>query len=153
MTSIVLVHPEIPGNTGSIGRTCVALGIELVLVKPYGFEITDTRLKRAGLDYWQHLDLTEFDSWADFIADRTPREEQMFLFEDDGDASVYDTDFPEDAYLVFGCETVGLPDDIRSDYKGREVFLPMRSQHIRSLNLANAATAAVYQAMRGALSR
>ena len=151
MTAIVLVHPEIPGNTGSVGRTCVALDMELVLVKPYGFEITDTRLKRAGLDYWQHVRLAEFDSWDAFVAERRPREDQLFLFEDDAGPSFYEPDYPDDAYLVFGCETVGLPDDIRTPLAHREFRLPMRSPHIRSLNLSSAATAVAYQALRGKL--
>lgn len=149
MTAIVLVQPEIPGNTGTIGRTCVALDLELVLVRPYGFTITDTRLKRAGLDYWQHVRLAEFDNWEDFVAERAPRDDQLFLFEDDAPASFYEPDYPEDAYLVFGCETVGLPQAIRDQYREREFSLPMRSPHIRSLNLANAVTAVAYQALRG----
>ncbi|KLI65110.1 tRNA methyltransferase [Aurantiacibacter marinus] len=150
--AIVLVHPEIAGNTGSIGRTCVALDMELVLVRPYGFEITDTRVKRAGLDYWQHVRLAEFDSWDAFVAERTPREDQLFLFEDDGPRSFYEPDYPDDAYLVFGCETKGLPPEIREPYQTREFRLPMRSPHIRSLNLASTVTAVAYQALRGTLS-
>lgn len=153
MTSIVLVHPEIAGNTGAIGRTCVALDIELVLIHPLGFTITDTRLKRAGLDYWQHVRLAEFASWEAFVAERQPRPEQLFLFEDDAPTSFYEPDYPDDAYLVFGCETKGLPDAIRELYRGREFHLPMRSEHIRSLNLANTVTAVAYQALRPALSR
>ncbi len=149
--AIVLVHPEIPGNTGSVGRTCVALDIELVLIHPLGFTISDTRLKRAGLDYWQHVRLAEFASWEAFLAERQPREGQLFLFEDDAPTSFYEPDYPEDAYLVFGCETRGLPDSIRELYRGREFHLPMRSAHIRSLNLANTVTAVAYQALRGRL--
>ncbi len=149
--AIVLVHPEIPGNTGSIGRTCVALDIELVLIHPLGFTITDTRLKRAGLDYWQHVRLAEFASWEAFLAERQPLPEQLFLFEDDAPTSFYEPDYPEDAYLVFGCETKGLPDMIRDQHRGREFHLPMCSPHIRSLNLANTVTAVVYQALRTTL--
>ena len=123
--------------------------MELVLVRPYGFEITDTRLKRAGLDYWQHVRLAEFDSWEAFLAERQPRAEQLFLFEDDAPASFYEPDYPDDAYLVFGCETKGLPDVIRDNHRDREFHMPMRSPHIRSLNLANAVTAVAYQALRG----
>jgi len=151
-TSIVLVHPEIPGNTGSVGRTCVALDLELVLIKPYGFELTDARVKRAGLDYWQHLRLTEYDSWDAFMADRRPRTEQLFMFEDDGQQSFYEPDYPDDAYLVFGCETKGLPLEVRDVYREREFFLPMRSPHIRSLNLSNTVTAVAYHVLKGALS-
>ncbi|MDG4647970.1 tRNA (cytidine(34)-2'-O)-methyltransferase [Roseibacterium sp. SDUM158017] len=146
---IVLVAPEIPGNTGTIGRTCVALDMELILIRPYGFELSDKTVRRAGLDYWKHVRLSEYDSWEAFVADRAPTADRLFLFEDDGAAgTVYDPDYPLGAYLVFGRETVGLPDDILAEHAGRTFRLPMRSPHIRSLNLANAVTAVAYQAMR-----
>ncbi len=145
---VVLVTPEIPGNTGTIGRTCVALDLELILIKPYGFDISEKSVRRAGLDYWQHVRLSEFDSWPDFLSARQPRPDQLFFFEDDGGSSVYDPDYPPDAYLVFGRETKGLQPEILDGQADRVFHLPMRSPHIRSLNLANAATAVVYQAMR-----
>jgi tRNA (cytidine/uridine-2'-O-)-methyltransferase len=147
---IVLVAPEIPGNTGTIGRTCVALDMELILIRPYGFELSDKTVRRAGLDYWKHVRLREFADWAAFLADRAPPRENLFLFEDDGKAgTVYDPDYPPGSYLVFGRETTGLPDDIAESLSDRVFRLPMVSPHIRSLNLANAATAVAYQAMRG----
>ncbi|MEY3003457.1 MAG: hypothetical protein RLZZ491_633 [Pseudomonadota bacterium] len=150
---IVLVAPEIPGNTGTIGRTCVALDLELILIRPYGFEITDKALRRAGLDYWQHVRLSEYDDWAAFLSHRRPRHGQLFFFEDDGaGGTVYDPVYPPDAYLVFGRETKGLAPEILAGMADRVFRLPMRSPHIRSLNLANAATAVVYQAMRPYLS-
>ncbi|MCA0902850.1 tRNA (cytidine(34)-2'-O)-methyltransferase [Qipengyuania aquimaris] len=148
MTSIVLVHPEIPGNTGAVGRTCVALDMELVLIHPLGFEITDKRVKRSGLDYWPHIRLVEFASWEDFLAERAPRQDQMFLFEEYAKRSFYEPDYPEDAYLVFGRETKGLPADIVSAHEAQLVGLPMRSDKVRSLNLANTVAAAAYQAVR-----
>jgi len=151
MTAIVLVQPEIPGNTGSIGRTCVALGMELILIHPLGFEITDTRVKRAGLDYWKHVHLTEYASWDAFLEARTPRAEQLFLFEEFGARSFYEPDYPDDAMLVFGKETTGIPKAIIDRHAERLVKLPMRSDVIRSLNLANTVTAAAYQALRGKL--
>lgn len=151
MTAIVLVQPEIPGNTGSVGRTCVALGMELILIHPLGFEITDTRVKRAGLDYWPHVHLTEYASWDAFLAARTPRAEQLFLFEEFGAKSFYEPDYPDDAMLVFGKETTGIPKPIIDRHADRLVKLPMRSDVIRSLNLANTVTAAAYQALRGKL--
>lgn len=153
MTAIVLVQPEIPGNTGAVGRTCVALDLELVLIHPLGFVLSDARVKRSGLDYWQHVRLAEFRSWEAFLEARQPRGDQLFLFEDDAARSFYEPAYPDDAYLVFGCETKGLPEAIRSAHKDREFHLPMRSDHIRSLNLANSVTAAAYQALRGSLSR
>ena len=148
MTSIVLVHPEIPGNTGAVGRTCVALDMELVLIHPLGFTITDTRLKRAGLDYWQHIRLAEYSSWEAFLEERRPREDQLFLFEEYAQRSFYEPAYPADAYLVFGRETKGLPKDIVDAHAEALVSLPMRSDKVRSLNLANTVAAAAYQAIR-----
>lgn len=147
--SIVLVQPEIPGNTGSVGRTCVALDMELILIHPLGFEITDTRVKRAGLDYWPHVRLTEYANWDAFIEARAPRPDQLFLFEEFGARSFYDPDYPDDAMLVFGKETTGIPKPIVERHADRLVRLPMRSEVIRSLNLANTVTAAAYQALTG----
>lgn len=147
--SIVLVHPEIPHNTGAIGRTCVALDLELVLIRPYGFQLSDRQLQRAGLDYWRHVRLSEFASWDAFIAARSPRPERLFLFEEFGERSFYEPVYPDDAILVFGSETKGLPQYVLEAHMGRTVHLPMRSGAIRSLNLANAVTAAAYQALRG----
>ncbi|AHM02916.1 tRNA (cytidine(34)-2'-O)-methyltransferase, TrmL [Roseibacterium elongatum DSM 19469] len=145
---IVLVAPEIPGNTGTIGRTCVALDMELILIRPYGFDLSDKSVRRAGLDYWKHVRLSEYDSWAAFVAARRPDRAQLFLFEDDGQAgTVYDPVYPPSAYLVFGRETKGLPPDLVQAHADRLYRLPMRSAHIRSLNLANAATAVAYHAM------
>ena len=152
MTSIVLVHPEIPGNTGAVGRTCVALGMELVLIHPLGFVITDSRLKRAGLDYWEHIRLAEFASWEAFLAERAPRADQLYLFEEYAPRSFYEPDYPDDAYLVFGRETTGLPDEIVEAHAAQMVSIPMRSDKVRSLNLANSVAAAAYQAVRGSFT-
>lgn len=151
MLGIVLVQPEIPGNTGAVGRTCVALDAELILIHPLGFQISDARVKRSGLDYWPHVRLAEFASWDDFVAARQPRADQLFVFEEHGSRSFYDTDYPDDALLVFGRETSGIPESIWRRYPGRQFCLPMRSPHIRSLNLANTVAAAAYQALRGKL--
>ncbi|NBX43322.1 MAG: tRNA (uridine(34)/cytosine(34)/5-carboxymethylaminomethyluridine(34)-2'-O)-methyltransferase TrmL, partial [Rhodobacteraceae bacterium] len=109
---IVLCQPEIPGNTGTIGRTCVGLDMELILIQPYGFELSEKSVRRAGLDYWKYVRLTEYDDWEAFIAARTPRADQLFLFENDRAQSAYEVDFPQDAYLVFGRETTGLSPEI-----------------------------------------
>lgn len=147
--SIVLVQPEIPGNTGAVGRTCVALDMELILIHPLGFEISDKRVKRSGLDYWPYVRLTEYASWDAFLAARQPRPDQLFLFEEFGARSFYEPDYPEDAFLVFGQETKGIPQPILERHPDRLFKLPMRSQVIRSLNLANTVSAAAYQALRG----
>ena len=148
MTSIVLVQPEIPGNTGAVGRTCVALDMELVLIHPLGFEISDKRVKRSGLDYWQHIRLVEFASWEAFMAERAPRGDQMFLFEEFATRSFYEPDYPADAYLIFGRETKGIPEPILAAHRDALVKLPMLSDRVRSLNLANTVAAAAYQAVR-----
>jgi tRNA (cytidine/uridine-2'-O-)-methyltransferase len=150
---VVLVHPEIPGNTGTIGRTCVALDLELILIHPLGFELSEKSVRRAGLDYWKHVRLAEYPDWQAFLADRAPPEDGLFLFEDDGaGGTVYDPVYPPDAYLVFGKETKGLPPEVLEGRGARTFRLPMRSPHVRSLNLANAATAVIYQAMRAHLA-
>ncbi len=149
MTAIILIQPEIPGNTGAVGRTCVALGIELILIHPLGFEISDKRVKRSGLDYWRHVNLTEYASWDAFLDARTPRQDQLFLFEEFGSRSFYEPDYPDDAMLVFGRETKGIPKPVIARHPDRLFHLPMRSDVIRSLNLANTVSAAAYQALRG----
>lgn len=149
MISIVLVQPEIPGNTGAVGRTCVALDAELVLIHPLGFVISDARVKRSGLDYWPHVRLSEYRNWDHFLDERAPRPDQLFLFEEHASISFYEPDYPADAMLVFGQETKGIPEQIWRRYPGRQFHLPMQSEHIRSLNLANTVAAAAYQAMRG----
>lgn len=149
--AIVLIQPEIPGNTGAVGRTCVALGMELILIHPLGFEISDKRVKRSGLDYWPHVRLTEYASWDAFLEARTPRADQLFLFEEFGSRSFYEPEYPADAFLVFGRETKGIPTPIIDRHADRLFHLPMRSDVIRSLNLANTVAAAAYQALRGKL--
>jgi tRNA (cytidine/uridine-2'-O-)-methyltransferase len=149
--AIVLVQPEIPGNTGAVGRTCVALDMELILIHPLGFDISDKRVKRSGLDYWPHVRLTEYASWDAFLEARTPRPDQLFLFEEFGARSFYEPDYPIDAFLVFGQETKGIPKAIIDRHPDRLFKLPMRSAVIRSLNLANTVAAAAYQALRGKL--
>jgi tRNA (cytidine/uridine-2'-O-)-methyltransferase len=147
--SIILVQPEIPGNTGAVGRTCVALDLELILIHPLGFDISDKRVKRSGLDYWPHVRLGEYTSWEAFLEARSPRPGQLFLFEEFGARSFYEPEYPDDAMLVFGQETKGIPQQIIARHPDRLFKLPMRSDVIRSLNLANTVSAAAYQAMRG----
>jgi tRNA (cytidine/uridine-2'-O-)-methyltransferase len=148
---MVLVTPEIPYNTGAIGRSCVALGLELILIKPYGFSLDEKSVRRAGTDYWKHVDLSEYDSWADFLEARQPPRDQMYFFEEDGAQSFYAPEYHPDGYLVFGCESAGLPASVLDGMEDRMFHLPMLDTRVRSLNLANVATAAIYQAMRGTL--
>jgi tRNA (cytidine/uridine-2'-O-)-methyltransferase len=145
---IVLVTPEIPYNTGAIGRTCVALDLELILIKPYGFSLDEKSVRRAGTDYWKHVNLAEYDSWQGFLDDRQPPRDSLYFFEENGAQSVYEPAYQDDAYLVFGCESKGLPIAILDDLEDRIFHLPMRNTRVRSLNLANVATAVIYQALR-----
>ena len=148
---IVLYTPEIPGNTGSIGRTCVALGIELILIKPYGFDLTEKAVRRAGLDYWKHVSLKEFENWEDFMQSENPKKDKLIFLENNRDnekRNFFDANYQKDCYLIFGCETKGIPDSIIENYKDRTFELPMFSEHIRSLNLSNTATAVAYECLR-----
>lgn len=145
---MVLVTPEIPYNTGAIGRTCVALGLELILIKPYGFSLDEKSVRRAGTTYWQHVQLSEYESWDAFLKARQPARDHLYFFEETGAQSFYAPAYQPDAYLVFGCESAGLPASILEDMTDRCFNLPMRSPLVRSLNLANVATAVIYQAMR-----
>ena len=150
---LVLVTPEIPYNTGAIGRTCVALNLELILIKPYGFSLDEKAVRRAGTDYWKHVSLTEYDSWQEFLAAEKPARDHMYFFEEHGAQSFYTPDYQDDAYLIFGCESAGLPADILDDMPDRMFSLPMLDPRVRSLNLANVATAVVFQALRPKFTR
>ena len=145
---IVLFAPEIPGNTGSIGRTCVALGLELILIKPYGFDLSEKAVRRAGLDYWKHVTIKEFESFDDFLEKEKPTREKLLFFENNVNQNFYDAPYSEDCYLIFGSETKGLPKDFYQTYKDRMFHLPMFSDHIRSLNLSNTATTVAFEALR-----
>ncbi len=149
--SVVLVAPLIPGNTGTIGRTCVALDLNLILIKPYGFDLSEQAVRRAGLDYWQHVRLKEYDSWHDFLSTETPQPADLLFFEEFGGKSIYDVPQRPSPYLVFGQETKGLPENILKGNSDGIYALPMRSGPIRSLNLSNAVAAVVYQALRDTL--
>lgn len=156
---IVLYAPEIPGNTGSIGRTCVALNIELILIKPYGFDLSEKAVRRAGLDYWKYVKLTEYDSWDQFIASESPKREDLILIENNLEDELkgelenkkrtfFDANYSTKSFLVFGSETKGIDSKVLQLYRDRIFELPMYSEHIRSLNLSNAATAVAYECLR-----
>ena len=149
MIKVVLFEPEIPFNTGSIGRTCVALGLELILIKPYGFSLSDKKVARSGTRYWQFVQLSEYDSWDDFMDKRKPNQDDLFLFEEDAENSFYKPSYPDNAYLIFGKESFGLPMPLREEMQDRMFHVPMRDDRVKSLNLSNVATAVIYQALRG----
>jgi len=145
---IVLVEPEIPQNTGAIGRTCVALDLELILIKPLGFAIDDTSVARSGTRYWKYVNLSQYDNWGHFINQRRPKKEEILFFEETGKNSFYDAQYLRSAYLIFGSESKGLPQEIIKKMPDRVFSLPMKNSKVKSLNLSNAATAAIYQAMK-----
>ncbi len=145
---IVLFAPEIPGNTGSIGRTCVALNIELILIRPYGFEIDEKAVRRAGLDYWKYVKLKEFDSWQDFLDKEKPERNKLILLENTGEKLFYHAPYSENCYLIFGRETSGFTPEIEREFQENMYRLPMYSEHIRSLNLSNVATTVAYECLR-----
>ena len=145
---VVLVEPEIPFNTGSIGRTCVALNLELILVGKLGFSLESSSVARSGTRYWKSVQLDLYNDWAEFVQKRIPLDEQMYFFEEDGSQSFYLPSYHPESYLIFGCESKGLPKAILESMKHRTFAIPMKNKTVKSLNLANSATAAVYQAMR-----
>jgi tRNA (cytidine/uridine-2'-O-)-methyltransferase len=142
---VVLVEPEIPQNTGSIARTCAAVGAPLHLVKPLGFSLADRYLKRAGLDYWHLVQVFHHESLAAFL-ESTEGSDLRFITKKA--AQTYDRiDFSGEIYLVFGKETAGLPEDLLRRHTDRCYRIPMKSE-ARSLNLASAVTAVAYEACR-----
>jgi len=143
--NVVLVEPEIPQNTGNIARTCAATGARLHLVEPMGFKIDDTKLKRAGLDYWHLLDITYYSSLDDFFDKNKGGE--FFYFTTKGRKAHSDAEYPDGSFLVFGKETAGLPEDLLYQNPDRCVRLPMRGE-ARSLNLSNAVAVGVYETLR-----
>lgn len=144
--NIVLLEPEIPNNTGNIGRLSLASGCKLHLIKPLGFDIDDSRVKRSGLDYWKHVDLHVHESWEDFTS-KHPNAEMAFM-SSHGENDFYSIDFKEDMYVVFGKESVGLPKVLVEANKEKCYKIPMFSDHIRSLNLANSVAIVVYEGIR-----
>jgi tRNA (cytidine/uridine-2'-O-)-methyltransferase len=142
---VVLYQPEIPHNTGSVGRTCVAVGAKLWLVRPLGFRVDDYYLRRAGLDYWEHLEWEVVDDWAALI-ERLPGT-QPWLFTKTAERAYTSVAYERGDVLVFGCESNGLPSSLLEQYASRTLRIPIRSQ-VRSLNLSNSVAVALYEARR-----
>lgn len=143
--NIVLVEPEIPANTGNIARTCAVTGCSLHLVEPLGFSIEDKYLKRAGLDYWSLLDVHLYKSLEEFLQGKDPN--LFFLATKKGARSYIEASYPQGAYLLFGKETQGLPENLLKAYPQQCLRIPMR-KGIRSLNLSNSVAIIVYEALR-----
>lgn len=145
--NVVLVEPQIPPNTGSIGRLCLATGTTLHLVEPLGFEITHSRLKRAGLDYWEHLKVKVHPSLEEFLKTIPEGAPKIFLSKKAGH-TLFEHRFSAGEYLIFGQETMGLPDWVLNRYPTDTIRIPMYDARVRSHNLANAASIVVYEAIR-----
>ena len=143
--NIVLVEPEIPQNTGNIARTCAATGARLHLVEPMGFTVDDKKLKRSGLDYWYLLDITYYKNLDDFF--ERNKDGKFFYFSTKARHTYAEIEYPDNAYLVFGKETAGLPEELLMKNKDTTVRIPMISD-ARSLNLSNSVAIGVYEALR-----
>ena len=144
--NIVLFCPEIPQNTGNIGRLCVGAGASLHLVKPLGFDISEKAVKRAGLDYWEHLELTVHDSVKDFF--EYAGENVCYFFSTKTERSYLDCEFKKDAFLIFGNEGSGLPEEVYSKYNNCLYTIPMPGKYARSINLSNSVAIILYEALK-----
>jgi len=146
MFHIVLIKPEIPHNTGAIGRLCVGLGCPLHLIRPLGFHLTDEYVRRAGLDYWEFLDLRVHKNWEDYLKDVKPP--NLHFMSTKGEKSLYQCTFQMGDALIFGNESRGLPGQMYGQYESSLFKIPMPGEHARSINLANAVSIAAYEAYR-----
>ncbi len=147
MLNIVLIEPEIPNNTGNIGRLCVGTNSRLHLVHPFGFVINDKNLKRSGLDYWVHLTVTEYKSTADFLK-IIPNKSRVFLMSSHAENSIYENNFEDEDWLIFGKESVGLSQEFLALFdKKNQLTIPMNPL-IRSFNIANSVAFVIGEARR-----
>lgn len=147
MMNIVLLEPEMPSNTGNIGRTCVAVGARLHLIEPLGFKLSEKAVKRAGLDYWDKLDVRAYSDYREFL-ERCPDAPGKMYFATTKAHQVYsDVSYEPDCYLMFGKESAGIPEEILVENESRCVRIPMWGD-IRSLNLANSVAIVLYEALR-----
>lgn len=143
--NIVLHQPEIPQNTGNIARTCAATGAALHIIRPMGFAIDDKKLKRAGLDYWDKLDITYYDSLEDFYEKN--KDAEVYYFSTKAPRTYTEVSYPENSYIMFGKESKGLPEELLLENREHCVRIPMRDT-LRSLNLSNSVAIAVYEILR-----
>ena len=149
--NIVLVEPEIPQNTGNIARTCAAIGAKLHLVKPLGFDISEKSVKRAGLDYWDKLEIEIHGNLQDFLTKYNPQEKEMYFVTTKGQHTYAEKDYSKskEVYLLFGKETKGLPEDLLKQNIENAIRIPMRKT-LRSLNLSNSVAIVAYEVLRQA---
>lgn len=144
---VVLFQPQIPQNTGNIARTCAATNSPLHIIKPMGFPIDDRKMKRAGLDYWDKLDVRFYDSLEDFMAQVDGQVHLVTKFADQSYSDQFYGD-SQDHYFLFGREDTGLPEDFMRNHPEKAIRIPMNDQHVRSLNVSNAVCMVVYEALR-----
>lgn len=145
--NIVLVEPEIPPNTGNVARLCAATQTTLHLIEPFGFKLDDATLKRAGMDYWQHVTWRRWANWMAFVAD-VPRGAKLWFIESDGPQIYSDVKFGAGDYLVFGRETAGLPKQLLETNRDQWLRIPMFNAEARSLNLSNCVALVLFEALR-----
>jgi tRNA (cytidine/uridine-2'-O-)-methyltransferase len=144
---VVQHEPEIPNNTGNIGRTCIATGCALHLIRPFGFDTSEKALRRAGLDYWPRLGVLEHDDWDSYLSAAGVQADRLWIYTTKSDRPHWEVEMVEGDHLVFGKETRGLPEELLQRYSDRLVTLPMVEGE-RSLNVATAVCAAIYEGLR-----
>ena len=147
MINIVLLEPEIPENTGNIGRSCVAAGARLHLIEPLGFRLSEKNIKRAGLDYWDDLDHEIYDSFEDFIERNPGASGRLFMATTKAERTYADVTYPDGCYIMFGKESAGIPEEILVEYRESCIRIPM-GPGVRSLNLASSVAVVLYEALR-----
>ncbi len=147
MINIVLYEPEIPANTGNIGRTCYATNTRLHLIEPLGFRLNEKSLKRAGMDYWEHLDVTRYINYEDFLEKNPEAKKGIFMGTTKAKNVYSEVSYPDNCYIMFGKESAGIPEEILVQHKETSIRIPM-SNDIRSLNLGNSVAIILYEALR-----
>lgn len=145
--NIVLINPEIPFNTGNIGRSCVATNTKLHLVGKLGFKIESKEIRRSGLDYWPDLNYQRYENFDEFLTLNAPAREKLFFMTTKGKTLFWDAQFPPDAYLIFGAESCGFPKEFYETYQDRLCTIPMTGP-VRSLNLSSSASVVLFEALR-----
>ncbi len=145
--NIVLLHPQIPNNTGNIGRLCLATNCKLHLIEPLGFELSDKYLKRSGLDYWQHLNYEVYSSWNHFIH-KQAQDIRFFVLSAHAEKSIWEHQYTSGDYFVFGKEADGFGKDFLEKYETKSLTIPQYNNKVRCLNLANSVSIVVYEGLR-----
>ena len=144
---IVLLEPEIPPNTGNVARLCAATNTELHLIEPFGFQLDDRQLKRAGMDYWQHVKWQRWKNWTVF-AESVPSTSRLWFIEQNGPRHYAEVSYSADDYIIFGRETAGLPKSLLESHRDQWLRIPMFNENARSLNLSNCAALVLFEALR-----